>query len=229
MIDELLNNFRSDVPLPREETVRNARARATGARRLRTGLTSQRGARPVLVALIVIVVTLVLVPIGNVSLGARAVHGIGSLWRTPANQPALDRAAGDAQSIASGYYSDARVDDAADKVDLYLTHAPRSVLDRLRAAHPGTYVIHNDAAHTLHELLEVEHSLSFTTLRSQGIDIVVAYPTSDGYLKVGIRGHRHVQAAQAALDSIYGPGIIKVFGGAEPAEITPAIVTAPGR
>jgi hypothetical protein len=231
MIDELLNAFRSEVPLPGEETVRGAYASATAAAARsspRTRLESPRLARPALVAVIAIVAALALVPFDSVSLGARAINSISGLWRTPANQPALDRAANDAQSLASGYYTDARVDDAANKVDLYLTHAPRPVLDRLQAAHPGTYVIHNHAAHTLHELLEIEHALSFTALRSKGIDVVTAYPTSDGYLKVGIRGHGDVHAAQSALDSMYGPGIIKVFGGAEPVDIGGGyVVTAP--
>lgn len=55
-----------------------------------------------------------------------------------ANQPALDAAADDAQSIAGGaYYTDAVVDDAANTVDVYLASAPKTVLDRLAAAHPG--------------------------------------------------------------------------------------------
>jgi hypothetical protein len=175
------------------------------------------GARSVLIAVVVVVVALALVPIGGASLGSRAVDGISSLWETPPNQPALDRAAEDAGNIAGkAYYTDARVNDEANKVDLYLARAPQSVIDQLQAKHPGTYVINNDAAHPLSELLKLQHSLSFQALQAKGIDAVESYPTSDGYLKVGVRGNSDVQAAQVALDSMFGAGIIKVFGGAEP-------------
>jgi len=143
----------------------------------------------------------------------------------PANQPALDTAADDAKSVAgTAYYTDARVDDAANTVDVYLAHAPQSIIDQLQAMHPGTYVINNDAAHPLSQLLQVEHSLSLTSLQSAGIDAVVAYPTSDGYLKVGVTSDRDsaIQAAQSALDSSYGAGLIQVYGGAGGVTLLPA-------
>jgi hypothetical protein len=175
------------------------------------------GARAALIAVVVVLVALALVPIGGASLGSRAVDGISSLWETPPNQPALDRAAEDAGNIAGqAYYTDARVNDEANKVDLYLARAPQLVIDELQAKHPGTYVINNDAAHPLSQLLKLQRSISFQALQSKGIDVVESYPTSDGYLKVGVRGKSDVQAAQSALDSMFGAGIIKVFGGAEP-------------
>ncbi len=183
-------------------------------RRRRWQLTS--GVRPVLVAVVVVVAALALVPIGGGSLGSRAVDGIVSPWDTsPPDQPALDAAANDAEAIAGTYYTEARVDDAADKVDLYLASAPQSVLDQLQAKHPGTYVIYNTAAHPLSELRRIENALPAEELQSEGIDVERIAPTPEGYLAVGIQSD-NVQAAQSALDAIYGPGIIKVYGGAQP-------------
>jgi hypothetical protein len=149
---------------------------------------------------------------------AEAATDAGSAGTTPANQPALDQAADDAKSVAgAAYYTDARVDDAANAVDVYLADAPQSIIDQLQAMHPGTYVINNDAAHPLSQLLQVEHSLSLTALQSAGINAVVAYPTSDGHLKVGVTSNSDsaVQAAQSALDSSYGAGLIQVYPGAQ--------------
>jgi hypothetical protein len=183
------------------------------------------GVRPVLVAVVAVVVALALVPIGGGSLGSRAVDGVVSPWDTsPPDQPALDAAANDAEAIAGTYYTEARVDDAADKVDLYLAGAPQSVLDQLQAKHPGTYVIYNSAAHPLSELRRTENALPADKLQSEGIDIERIAPTPEGYLAVGIHGD-NVQAAQSALDAIYGPGIIKVYGGTQPS--VAAVKTVP--
>lgn len=177
------------------------------------------------VAAVVLIAALALVPIGGASLGSRAVDGVVSLWDTsPPDQPALDAAANDAEAIGGSYYTEARVDDAADRVVLYLANAPQSVLDQLQAKHPGTYVIHNDSAHPLSELRRIQNSLPLRELQSKGIDVVSAGATPEGYLAVGISG-QDVQAAQATLDSMYGAGIIKVYGGAKPGNITPNIVT----
>jgi hypothetical protein len=81
-------------------------------------------------------------------------------------------------------------------------------------------VIHNDAAHPLSELLRLQHTLPFGPFETAtgSVDIVEDYPTSDGYLKVGVEGNGNVQAAQKALDARYGPGIIRAYGGAEIAD-----------
>jgi hypothetical protein len=177
--------------------------------------------RPILVAAVVVVAALALVPIGGASLGSRAVNSVVSLWDTsPPDQPELDAAANDAEAIAGSYYTEARVDDAADKVDLYLASAPQSVIDQLQAKHPGIYVIHNDSAHPLSELRRIQNSLPLKELQSKGIDVVSAGATPQGYLSIGITGH-DVQAAQATFDSMYGAGIIKVYGGAQPGSVTP--------
>jgi|SRR5579884_471088 len=137
----------------------------------------------------------------------------GPLGTTPADQPALDAAAADAQSVAgSAYYTDARVNDIADSVDLYLADAPASLVDEVEALHPGVFVIHA-AAHPLSELLELEHSLP---AQVDGVDILSAYPTSDGFLDVGVQNESDVAVVQSALDSLDGAGLIRVFGGVQP-------------
>ncbi|MGH2913253.1 MAG: hypothetical protein ACRDJ3_12345 [Solirubrobacteraceae bacterium] len=189
----------------------------TPLRRSRVAL----GLRPILVAPIVLLAALALVPIGGASLGARAVDGISSLWGTPVNQPALDVAASDARAVAgTAYYTDAVVNDAANDVDVYLAHAPQSVIDRLQGVHPGSYVIHNDAAHPLSELLELQKSLDLSVLRAQGIDVVSTYPGRDGYLEVGVS--KDVDAAQASLDAKY-PDAIHVYS-TQPATIAPHLI-----
>lgn len=179
-------------------------------------------ARPILIAPIVLLAALAFVPIGGASLGTRAVDGISSLWDSPPNQPALDAAASDAESVAgSAYYTDAVVDDAANTVDVYLASAPQSIIDQLQSLHPGTYVIHNDAAHPLSELRKLRDSLPLAALSAQGIDVVSAGPTPDGYLKVGVSSATDVQAAQSAFDSADGVGVVKVYGGAKPGGAAP--------
>jgi hypothetical protein len=182
------------------------------------GRRSLLAVRPLLVGLVV-VTALALVPIGGASLGTRAVDGIAGAFEQPANQPSLDAAADDAESVAgSAYYTGTRVDDNANAVDVYLSHAPQSIIDQLQAMHPGTYVISNDAAHPLSELLKVEHALKLGPLDSTNgsIEVMTAYPTSDGYLKVGVARNSDVPTAQSKLDSQFGAGVIEVFGGAQP-------------
>jgi hypothetical protein len=130
---------------------------------------------------------------------------------TPANQEALDAAAGYAQRIAGAAhrFTGVEVDDAANQVIVYLTHAPQSVLDRLNAAHPGTYAIHNDAPRTLRTLLRLEHSFNFQILKPEGIKVYSVGPSVDGYLEVGVS--RRVTEAQEKLDRIYGRNVVRAF------------------
>src|SRR5438270_13734936 len=80
--------------------------------------------------------------------------------REPANQPALGRAAEEAQAIAgSAYYTDAVVDAATNTVYLYLADAPQSIIDQLNALHPGIYEINNAAAHPRRQLLRIQRQL----------------------------------------------------------------------
>src|SRR3954447_5661349 len=139
----------------------------------------------------------------------------------PANQLALGHAADDAQAIAgSDYYTSTWVDAAANTVDVYLADAPPSIIDQLEARHPGIYVIHNDAAHPLSQLLRLQRALALGPLQTAAgtVNLVESYPTPDGHLKVGVEGDGDVEAAQSELDSMHGAGIIEVFGGAQRAD-----------
>jgi hypothetical protein len=134
---------------------------------------------------------------------------------TPANQPFLDAAADRARRIAGrAYYTGAIVHDAANTVTLYLAHAPRSVVNRLNAAHPGVYVIHDDAPRPRSAISRLQNSLDTAALAKKGIDVVMYGPTEDGYLRVGVTSN--VADAQAKLEAMYGPNIIRVVH-AEPA------------
>ena len=130
---------------------------------------------------------------------------------TPANQGALDAAAGYAQKIAGAAhrFTGVEVDDAANQVIVYLTHAGQAVIDRLNAAHPGIYVIHNDAPRTLRTLLRLEHSFNFQILKPEGIKVYSVGPSVDGYLEVGVS--RKVADAQEKLDRVYGRNVVRVF------------------
>ncbi|HUZ14818.1 MAG TPA: hypothetical protein VMU72_01405 [Gaiellaceae bacterium] len=139
---------------------------------------------------------------------------------TPANQEALDAAAGYAQKVAGAAhrFTGVEVDDAANQVIVYLTHAPQSVIDRLNAAHPGIYVIHDDAPRTLRTLMRLERSFNFQILKPEGIKVYSVGPSVDGYLEVGVS--RKVAEAQEKLDRVYGRNVVRVF------KASPAIADA---
>jgi hypothetical protein len=134
---------------------------------------------------------------------------------TPADQQALDGAAEDASGIAGdSYFTGTSVDTTAGTVAVYLDNAPKSVIDRLQASHPGTYVIHNDAPATMSRLLQLKSSINPFSLRAEGVDVVSFGPTVDGHLAVAVSSD--VATARAKLDSMYGSGIIQVTS-SEPA------------
>jgi hypothetical protein len=128
---------------------------------------------------------------------------------TPANQPALDAAANYAEQVAGDahVFAGVAVDDNANKTIVYLVHPPQSVLDRLRARHPGIYVFHNNAPHTLSDIKALQQSFDWSAWQKRGIDVVSVGPTETGYLQVGVT--KHVAQAQAAFDAQYGPAIIR--------------------
>lgn len=142
---------------------------------------------------------------------------------TPANQPALDAAASYAEQVAGDAhcFAGVAVDDAANKTIVYLVHAPQSVLDELRARHPGTYAVHNDASHTLSEITALQKSIDWSAWKARGIDIVSTGPTETGFLRVGVT--KRVAQAQAAFDATYGRGIVRVV------KAEPAIAASLGR
>lgn len=130
---------------------------------------------------------------------------------TPANQGALDAAAGYAQKVAGAAhrFTGVEIDDTANQVIVYLTGAPQSVIDRLNAAHPGMYVIHNEAPRTHATLMRLEHSFNFQILKPEGIKVYSVGPSVDGYLEVGVSGK--VAEAQKKLDRVYGRNVVRVF------------------
>jgi hypothetical protein len=132
---------------------------------------------------------------------------------TPANQPALDAAASYAREVAGDAhcYTGTVVDDTANKVVVYLAHAPHSVLAKLRARHPGIYAIHNDAPRTMAAVLALQHDIDWAAWKAQGVDIVSTGPTQTGYLQVGVL--TNVAKAQAAFDAKYGPGLVQAVKG----------------
>lgn len=129
-----------------------------------------------------------------------------------ANQPALDAAAADGARIAGRrYYSGAVVDDTANTVTIYLAHAPRSLVARLHAVHPGVYVVHDDSPRPWAAVTRLQRSLDWSAWKAQGIDIVSTGPTQTGYLQVGVTSG--VAKAQAAFDARYGRGVVRVVKG----------------
>jgi hypothetical protein len=143
---------------------------------------------------------------------------------TPPDQIALDADANAARRIAGrAYYTGAIVHPDTNSVELYLAAAPESVIGQLEAAHPGIYVIHDDAPHTSATLLRLKARLDRVALRAQGLDVTEWGPTADGYLEVGVTGD--VATAQAKLDEIYGPNVIHVVK-AEPSMFTVLTVRA---
>jgi hypothetical protein len=134
---------------------------------------------------------------------------------TPANENLLDTAVEDAKRIAgSVYYTGAVVDGAANTTTVYLAHAPQPVLARLRALHPGIYVIHDDAPRPRTAVQRLMNKIDPARLKSRGIDVVGWGPTEDGYLQVTVSSS--VAKAQAAFDSMFGTGIVRVSHGELP-------------
>jgi hypothetical protein len=136
--------------------------------------------------------------------------------KTPGNQPALDAAASYAEKIAGAahVFAGVVVDDPDNTVHLNLVHAPQSVIDELRARHPNTYVINNDAPRTWRAVTQLQKALKWKALAARGIDVVMSGPTQDGHLRVGVTSS--VAKAQAYFDRKYGPNVIRVVH-AEPA------------
>lgn len=125
-------------------------------------------------------------------------------------QTVLDAAAGDAKKIVGdAHYTGCRVCPESESLELWLCDAPSRVLHDLEAIRPGVYVIHNDAPHTLSELLERMHSIDLRGLRSRGINVNQIGPRNDGYLWVGLG--TDIAVAQAWFEAEYGPGLFRFF------------------
>lgn len=131
--------------------------------------------------------------------------------KTPGDQPALDSAAGYAERVAGAahVFAGLTVDDPTDTVHLNLVHAPRSLIAKLRAAFPRTYVIDNHAPRTWHDVTRLQKELNRKALlANHGIDMVMSAPTQNGHLRVGVRSS--VAKAQVFFDRKYGTGVIRV-------------------
>jgi len=126
----------------------------------------------------------------------------------------LSAAAGDARQVAGeAHYTGCRLRQESETVELWMCDAPSQVLHELEAIHPGVYVIHNDAPHTLSELLKLMRSTDLSALRSLGIEVNRIGPETDGYLLVGVG--TDIAAAQAWFEAEYCDYLFR-FIAAEP-------------
>jgi hypothetical protein len=142
------------------------------------------------------------------------------MWHASTNQTLAPPGTPDgcAERIAGGrYFAGLFHDPATATVHLNLVHAPQSIIHRLRAAYPDTYVINsNHALHTWAFVTHLQRSHAWFALKSKGIDVNEVGPTQDGHLRIGVSSS--VAAAQAYFDKRYGPNVIRVIH-AEPGEL----------
>jgi hypothetical protein len=123
------------------------------------------------------------------------------------NQPHVSAAADDAQPVAGEYYTGLLNRHDLGTCEVWLAKAPKSVLERLHAMHPGVYVIHNDAPRSLNEIEEIRRRVD-AAARSAVTSYTGNGPTPDGYLHVTVE--RDAPGAQAKLDEMFGPDMIRV-------------------
>jgi hypothetical protein len=124
------------------------------------------------------------------------------------NQPPVSAAAADVRPVAGEYYTGLVNHHHLGTCEVYLAKAPESVLSRLRAMHPGVYVIHNDAPRSLREIEEIIKRIDVPALREAGLSIHQIGPTQHGYVRVAVE--KDAPAAQAKLDALLGPDVIRV-------------------
>ena len=124
------------------------------------------------------------------------------------NQPHLSAAADDAKPVAGEFYTGLINHHDQGTCEVWLANAPESVLERLRAMHPGVYVIHNDAPRSLKEIEEIRERVRMAALRDSGISYTGDGPTQDGFLQVTVDSD--APGARAKLQEMFGPGLIRV-------------------
>jgi hypothetical protein len=124
------------------------------------------------------------------------------------NQPHVSAAADDVRPVAGEYYTGLVSHHHLGTCEVYLANAPESVLSRLRAMHPGVYVIHNDAPRSLRQIEETIERIDVPALRDAGISIHQIGPTQHGYVRVAVE--RDAPVAQSKLDEMFGPNVIRV-------------------
>ena len=120
----------------------------------------------------------------------------------------MSAAADDVRPVAGEYFTGLVVHHHLGTCEVYLANAPESVLSRLHAMHPGVYVIHNDAPRSEREIEEIIERIDMAALRDAGISIHQIGPTQHGYVRVAVE--IDAPAAQAKLDAILGPELIRV-------------------
>ena len=124
------------------------------------------------------------------------------------NQAHVSAAADDVPPVAGEYYTGLVNHHHLGTCEVYLANAPESVIDRLRAMHPGVYVIHNDAPRSFSEMEEIIERIDVPALREAAMSIHQIGPTQHGYVRVAVE--RDAPAAQAKFDETLGPGVIRV-------------------
>src|SRR4051794_33351428 len=92
----------------------------------------------------------------------------------------LDVAAEDVRSAAGvSYYTGCRIRSESEAVELWLFEAPAQLLGQLKALHPATYVIHNDAPRPETAVFKLMDALRADrlALKAEGIHVVGFGPT----------------------------------------------------
>ena len=84
------------------------------------------------------------------------------------NRPDVSAAADDVRPVAGENYTGLVNHHHLGTCEVYLANAPESVIDRLRAMHPGVYVIHNDAPRSLIAMEETIERIDMPALREAG-------------------------------------------------------------
>jgi hypothetical protein len=124
------------------------------------------------------------------------------------NKPYVSGAADDVRPVAGGYYTGLVNHHHLGTCEVYLADAPESVIDRLRAMHPGVYVIHNDAPRSLNEMEEIIGRIDMPVLREAGMPVHQIGPTQHGYVLVAVE--TDAPGAQAKFDQMFGPDVVRV-------------------
>ena len=135
-------------------------------------------------------------------------------------------AAEDVSSLPGEYYASHMNRHARGVCEVWLASAAESVLEHLHAMHPGVYLIHNDAPRSLLEVVEIIERIDFRSLQAAGIAIFEKGPDPDGYVRVLVSSD--AAGAQAKLDEMFGPNLIRVYEQSRPVACTPSIAAAAG-
>jgi hypothetical protein len=123
-------------------------------------------------------------------------------------QADVSAAAEDVRAVAGEYFTGLVHHDHLGTCEVYLANAPESVLNRLRDAHPGVYVIHNDAPRSFKEMEEIIERIDVAALRDGGMSIHQIGPTQHGYVRIAVE--RDAPGAQTLFDDMFGRDVVRV-------------------